>query len=218
MNLKNNLVKFKAVVIGDTDYKEYDKLITLLTKEKGKVQVYAFNVRRPNSKNIGKIRLFSFGTFELREDREKYSLENVILNESFDDLTADYDKICYASYFVELVDYFTYENIESENIYDLLYFTLKALDNNKIENKLVRRIFELKMIQYQGEYKDSEMLNVDNDTLKYTWDFVLNSRPNKLYSFKLNDEIFNLFDKEVRNEMISKVNYKFKTLKEIEKL
>ena len=50
MNTKNNLEKLNGVIIGESDYKEYDKLLTVLTKEKGKINVYAFNVRRQNSK------------------------------------------------------------------------------------------------------------------------------------------------------------------------
>ena len=51
MNTKNNLVKFDAVIIRDTDYNEYDKLLTLLTKDIGKIKAYAFNIRKTKSKN-----------------------------------------------------------------------------------------------------------------------------------------------------------------------
>ena len=215
MNTKNNLEKLNGVIIGESDYKEYDKLLTVLTKEKGKINVYAFNVRRQNSKNIGKTRIFSFGVFELRQNAEKYQLENIVLKKSFSELTKDYENTCYASYFIELADYFGYENIESEDIYTLLYFTFNALIDGKVPSKLIRRIFELKMLQYQGEYKESDSLSYDNKTLAHTWDFILKTIPKKLYSFLLSDEIFELFDKEMSVEMRDKVNKKFKTIDEI---
>lgn len=215
MNTKNNLEKLNGVIIGESDYKEYDKLLTVLTKEKGKINVYAFNVRRQNSKNIGKTRIFSFGVFELRQNAEKYQLENIVLKKSFSELSKDYDNTCYASYFIELADYFGYENIESEDIYTLLYFTFNALIDGKVPAKLIRRIFELKMLQYQGEYKESDSLSSDNKTLAHTWDFILKTIPKKLYSFLLSDEIFELFDKEMSVEMRDKVNKKFKTIDEI---
>ncbi|MBR3288456.1 MAG: DNA repair protein RecO [Lachnospiraceae bacterium] len=215
MNTKNNLEKLNGVIIGESDYKEYDKLLTVLTKEKGKINVYAFNVRRQNSKNIGKTRIFSFGVFELRENAEKYQLENIVLKKSFSELSEDYNNTCYASYFIELADYFGYENIESEDIYLLLYFTFNALIDGKVPVKLIRRIFELKMLQYQGEYKESDSLSSDNKTLAHAWDFILKTVPKKLYSFLLSDEIFELFDKEMSVEMRDKVNKKFKTIDEI---
>lgn len=215
MNTKNNLEKLNGVIIKESDYREYDKLLTILTKEKGKIMAYAFNVRKQNSKNIGKTRVFSFGTFELRYSGDRYQLENVILKNSFSEITNDYNNTCYAAYFIELADYFGFENLESENIYNLLYYTFKALVDGKVEAKLIRRVFELKMLQYQGEYKESDSLSSDNETLAYTWDFVLNTLPQKLYTFTLNDKIYNLFDKEVSHEMKSKVNKKFKTLNEL---
>lgn len=215
MNTKNNLIKLNGVIINESDYKEYDKLLTILTKEKGKIKAYAFNVRRQNSKNIGKTRVFSFGVFELRFIGEKYQLENVILKNSFFELSYEYNNTCYASYFVELVDYFSYENVESEDICLLLYYAFKALIKQKIPAKLIRRVFELKMLKYQGEYKESDRLSSNNLTLKYTWDFILNTLPKNLYTFLLSDEIFRLFDSEVSLEMREKVNKKFKSMEEI---
>lgn len=216
MNTKDNLEKLHGVVIGEADYKEYDKLLTVLTKEKGKIKVYAFNVRRQNSKNIGKTRTFSFGIFELRLIKDNYQLENIILKKCFDELTADYNLTCYAYYFIELVDYFGYENIESEDVYYLLYYSLKALVESKIDPKLIRRVFELKMLKYQGEYKESDSLSSQDKTLMHTWDFVIKTVPNKLYSFCLSDSAFKLFDSEVGLEMRDKVNKKFKTLENID--
>ena len=212
MDTRNNLLKLNAVIIKEVNYKDYDKLLTLFSKDRGKINVYAFNIRKTNSKNIGKARLFSFGTFELREDNDSYQLENIILDKSFDNLTNDYESICFASYFVELVDYFGYENLESYDVYTLLYYTLKALDTKKVPSKLIKRVFELKMLEYQGIYKSSDMLMSKNETLKYTWDFILNSLPQKLYTFKLSDDIYNLFDAEMSIEMKEKVDKKFKSL------
>ena len=140
----------------------------------------------------------------------------VLLNNSFDELTKSYINTCYASYFIELVDYFGFENIESENIYNLLYYTFKALVDGKVEARLIRRIFELKMLEYQGEYKESDSLFSNDSSLKFTWDFVLKTSPQKLYTFKLNDKTYDLFDIEVKYEMKNKVGKKFKTLDEIE--
>lgn len=211
----NNLIKLNGIIIKETDYNEYDKLLTILTRENGKINAYAFNVRRSNSKNIGKVKLFSLGTFELRENNGSYNLENVIIKDDFGELTKDYENVCYASYFIELADYFSYENIESEDVIDLIYFALKSLIKGSIDKKLIRRVYELKLLKYQGEYKDSDNLLDKNETLKYTWDFVINSLPQKLFTFRLSEEIFKKFNDEVSIEMRDKVNKKFKSLNEI---
>lgn len=210
--MAKNIIKLNGIIIKETDYKEFDKLLTILTKEKGKISAYAFNIRKSNSKSIGKARLFTLGTFELIESKEGYSLQNIILKEDFDNLSNDYNNLCYASYFIELADYFSFENIDSSDVIDLLYFAIKALIKGVADKKLIRRVYELKMLKYQGEYKDSDSLLDNNEKLKYTWDFVITSLPQKLFTFKLSDELFNKFDSEVAIEMRDKVNKKFKSL------
>lgn len=212
MNIKNNMLKLNGVIIGDSDYKEYDKLLTILTKELGKIYVYSFNVRRSSSKNIGKTNLFTFATFEVRKNQDKYFLENVILAYDFNDLANSFDNICYASYFIELASFVTFENLICDEIIDLLYYSFKALKKGIIDKKLIRRIYELKIIKYLGEYKISDDLNDDNTTLKYTWDFVILSEPKKLFTFKLSKEIFDKFDYLVNKEMKEKIGKNFTSL------
>ena len=130
-------------------------------------------------------------------------------------LTFDYEAICYASYFIEVIDYFGYENIESGDVFELLYYSLKALEQNKIRRELVKYIFELKMLKYQGIYIEKDDLKEDNETLKYAWNYVLVANPKKLYSFELKDDILKLFGKEVEKEFKSKVDKKFISLESI---
>ena len=211
----NNLEKIKAVVIADTNYKEYDKLFTLFTKDYGKIRVYAFNVRREHSKKIGLLRLFSFCEVELKASGDNYSLLDAKMIEDFDKLSDDYANICYASYFVELIDYFSFENIESEEVFKLLYYTFKALTKGVIDRDLIKSVFELKMLRYEGEYIESIDLKTNNETLKYTWDYVLKTEPKDLYKFKLTDELYKKFSEEVDREFKSKVNKKFKSLEKL---
>ena len=131
---------------------------------------------------------------------------------SFEEISNDYEKMCYASYFVEVVDYLSFENIESTDVLNLIYYTFKALVQNKIDLKLIKSIFELKMLKYQGEYIRSDMINANNKTLKYTWDYVIDAKVNKLYNFELDLSVFNLFKSAVDKEFKQKVNKKFKSL------
>ena len=208
----SDLKKLNAVVIADNDYKEYDKLFTLFTKELGKIRAYAFNIRREHSKKIGLLRLFSFCEVDLKSSGDSYSLVDAKIVDSFEGLTRDYETMCYASYFVELVDYFSFENIEGDDVLRLLYYTFKALEREAIDKKLIKSVFELKLLKYQGEYITSDKLHIDNATLRYTWDYVINAESKDLYKFKLTDEMYRMFRDEVDREFKLRVSKKFKSL------
>lgn len=210
-----NKKNFLSVVIKEQKYKEYDKLFTLFTKDIGKISAYAFGVRRPHSKKIGTLRLFSFCEVSLCENNGRYSIEDASTINSFDELTEDFESVCFASYFVEVVDYLSFENIESADIFNLLYYSLKALVDKKVDRKLIKLIFDLKILKYQGEYVTSDMLRCQNETLKYTWDYVINNDCKKIYTFNLTDEVFNLFKREVDREFNEKIGKKFKTIENL---
>lgn len=140
-----------GLVINTMPIGEYDKRITLLTKERGKITAFARGARRPNSQLLAATNPFSFGEFELFEGRSTYTLSKATISNYFRELAMKPEEACYGFYFLEFADYYCQENNEEKEMLLLLYQTLRALESEKYDNRLVRIIYELKTLAINGE-------------------------------------------------------------------
>ena len=219
MDTKYNIIKTKGIILKTFNIKEYDKSLVILTDLFGKISIVSFGSKRQKSKNLSKTRIFTFGNFEIKIVNNKYVLENFDVMNYFDDLTKDIYNYSYGSYFLEVLNYITFEGIEYNEQLNLIYYSLLALNKNIVDKNLVLSIFRLKCLQYEGISIDSSFLpnNVDN-TIKYTWQFVLNNNGSKLFTFTLRDDLLSKFNLLVEDEFNKKFNYNFKSLNIINKL
>jgi DNA repair protein RecO (recombination protein O) len=130
---------------------EYDKRLVILTKERGRITAFARGVRRTTNHLISSSQIFVMGAFTLYEGRDAYTLVNVEAKEYFHELTFDMNKYCYGSYFCEMMSYFTREGEGSADYLNLLFVSLNALKKGLVPVRLIRCIYELKIMDVFGQ-------------------------------------------------------------------
>lgn len=140
-----------GIVLGTSLIGEYDRRLVILTKERGKITAFAKGVRKTTNQLISSSQLFVMGTFTLYEGRDAYTLKNIDVKEYFHELTFDMNKYCYGSYFCEMMTYFTREGERSTDYLNLLFVSLNALKKGLMPVRLIRRIYEIKMMDVFGQ-------------------------------------------------------------------
>ena len=141
----------QGIVLAMSLVGEYDRRLVILTKERGRITAFARGVRKSNNQLVSKTQLFVMGEFTLYEGRDAYTLKSVEAKEYFHELTYDMEKYCYGSYFCEVMSYLTREGERSTDYLNLLFVSLNALKKAMISPKLIRVIFEIKMLDVFGQ-------------------------------------------------------------------
>ena len=204
-----------GIVLSTMPIGEYDKRLLIETRECGKISVFAHGARRPNSPLMGAAVLFAFGEFELAEGRSAYTLRSARVTEHFDWITQDIEAMCYGSYFAEITDYYGKENIDGSEAIKLLFFALRALHNDKLSRPLIRRVFELKAMQLEGEYFEGPRTEVPEPALK-AWRYVLDTPQEKLFRFVLDPEAEKAFGRAVEQMKQTFIDRSFRSLTVLE--
>ena len=175
-----------GVVLSEHSQREFDKRLHVLTMEEGKMTVWASGAKRPSSPLMAGSRSFVFGTFSLKKGKSGYNLQSVKVDAYFEEIALDLEKACYAAYFLELADFVSQENLLAEELVNLIYLSLKALLHKNLSNEMVRAIYELRLLKLEGEYTEKPPRSEKNSVLE-TWNYVLTSPLNKLYTFTLEE-------------------------------
>lgn len=204
-------VSVTGMVLKSSPVGEYDRRLVILTCERGKITAFARGARRPGNSLMACSGPFVFGKFMLYEGRDAYTLAGAEVTNYFREIAMDMEAACYGSYFLEFADYYGRENVEAVDVLKLLYQSLRALLKESIPNRLVKPVFELKLMELNGEYSDVPRGNV-SESARYTWEFVLYSTIEKLYTFNLTDEVLREFTRCVEDNKRRFVDKEFHSL------
>lgn len=158
--------KTEAIILRCRKYKEADGLVTLLTKERGKVSAVAKSIYKPGSKLRGGVQPFSINEIMLNEGRS--SLHRLLQSqclEMFLPLRQSYEAMAYAAYWAELLETFSLEGMADEELYLLAkagFFCLCLRADS-----LLCRALEVRLLQQQGVSPDFEhCINCGSQELK----------------------------------------------------
>lgn len=215
-------VSVNGIIISSMPIGEYDRRVEILTSDYGRISAFASGARKPSSELVAASRVFALGTFELYQGKNSYNMRHAKISEFFTELSTSMELSGYGFYFLELCRYFSRENVNASDMLSLLYYSLKALCRESIDNRLVRSVFELKMLDINGLCPGPERIISPegrfsigrelNASTAYTINYVLGSEPSALYRFKLSDEVLDEFREVTARLMKMTVDREFKSL------
>jgi DNA repair protein RecO (recombination protein O) len=149
MQHREKVYRTDSLVIRRTDFGEADRLLTVLTPERGKLKLLAKGARKPTSRKSGHVELFTLGQLMVAVGRDLDIVTQAETLEPYRELRDDLLRTTYAYYFAELVDAFTAERDENRPVFDLLRDAFGWLCVEQ-DLALVARYFELHLLGLVG--------------------------------------------------------------------
>lgn len=143
------LQKCEGIVIRTTDYGETNKVVTLYTREWGKIGVMARGAKKPNSRLSAITQLFTHGYFLVQMGTGLGSLQQGEMISSMRSIREDIFLTAYSSYIVELTDKSVEDKKPNPYLFELLYQTLNYL-NEGYDQDVLMNIYEMKMLSVLG--------------------------------------------------------------------
>lgn len=141
----------QALVLREVDYKEADKILTLFSKEHGKITAEAKGCRRKGSLLSAGCQQLVFSQFVLQVYRGRYKVLEVAVDEEFKQIPKDLPRFALACYFADVIQFLALEELAQEELLALMLNCLYVLDKKQdIALSLVKAVFELRSISISG--------------------------------------------------------------------
>ena len=146
---RDKTFRSEAIVLRRSDFGEADRLLTLFTRDFGKIRAVAKGARKPQSRKTGHVELFMRTQFLFAEGRDLPIITQAEMNEAYPGLREDLVRTTYASYMVELLDRFAPDEEKNTRLYEWL---AAALTNFAITDNLLlaARYYELRLLTLAG--------------------------------------------------------------------
>lgn len=144
----------QAIVLRVTDYNDRDALLTVLSRDHGKLTIKARGLRRKNSPLTAPCQLLAFGEFTLFEYKGQYTINEAHSIELFSPLRRDLNKLSLGTYFAQAAEVISQEDLPNPELQSLLLNCLYALSHLDMSEWKVKAVFELRAACLAGYMPD----------------------------------------------------------------
>lgn len=143
-------VKINGIVLSENNMGDFDKMLTILTPNYGKISCVAKGARRPKSALLAGTQMFCFGEYLVYKGSQTYHINSVEPIEVFYNLRIDLDKLKYAVHINKIVQDVTHENQNCYKILQLLLNTLYTISETDKNLDMVLGVFKLRLLCILG--------------------------------------------------------------------
>lgn len=137
-------LKTEGIVLRETEYGEADRLLTVLTRDYGRMTLRARGVKRGRSPLKSACQLLAYSEFTVFDYRARATINEAVAIEQFRQLREDIELLALGSYFAQVAELLAQEDCPNPRLLSLLLNSLYILCRRSRPQPLVKAAFELK--------------------------------------------------------------------------
>lgn len=137
-------LKTDGLVVRQVNYKDNDQILTVLTKKHGLMTLKARGVRSRSSRLKGACQLLAYSEFTVFENRGFHTIDEANAIQMFPELRTDIELLSLASYFAQVAEVLSQEDMPNPELLSLTLNALYALCRRLCTPELVKAAFELR--------------------------------------------------------------------------
>ncbi len=146
------IVDTEGIITKETKYGDTSRILTVVTRNMGKISVLAGNVRKGKSGLLSATSLFAYSRFTLFKSGSSslYKLNEGEAITTFSNLKNSLDAMAYASYFCDVTNSVMQENSSEPDQTELLIRSLYMLDKESENAEKIKAVFEFRTLTIAG--------------------------------------------------------------------
>lgn len=152
--MKQMKLTVDGLVISERNTGESNRLVTILTRDRGVIRAFANGARKIKSRSAAATELLCYSSFTIFKNRDTYSIDEASPIQVFFELRSDIVKLSLAQYFCELARELVPEGIESESYLRTVLNSLHFLANDKRDLNIIKAVTELRLVAAAGYTPD----------------------------------------------------------------
>lgn len=147
--------KTEGIILKAADWGDLDRLLTIYTRNYGKISVRAISARKKESKLNGLLQSFTRGHFLLAKSKTIDIITDLSVINSYHYLHSHLANLGYTFYFAELIDKLIPAPERDENVWRLISRAYEVLNQKSSDLPKIKIAFEDKLVEFLGHGKMS---------------------------------------------------------------
>jgi len=146
----------EGIIIGRRDFGELDKIVTVFSRQEGKIRTLAKGVRKINSRRLGSLELGNLVKLSFHQGKNFDIITEVAVSDGLAELKNNHIKLGAIIFICEMLNALLPEKEKNHEIYKELLKLRGSIKKGRVE-KIV--FFEAKILQILGYGLDKKTIN-----------------------------------------------------------